>query len=98
MLYGFNTNEDNDMKDFHQRVADQNIQNIENRQDEIRHAKNGFLGILAGIVVGGIVGWLFLGPADNLNQKKVIPVIRRPLVQAKGIGPKCFSIHSRIAK
>lgn len=83
MLYGFNTNEDNDMKDFHQRVADQNIQNIENRQDEIRHAKNGFLGILAGIVVGGIVGWLFLGPADNLNQKKVIPVIRRPLVQAK---------------
>lgn len=83
MLYGFNTNEDNDMKDFHQRVADQNIQNIENRQDEIRHAKNGFLGILAGIIVGGIVGWLFLGPADNLNQKKVIPVIRRPLIQAK---------------
>ena len=83
MLYGFNTNEDNEMKDFHQRVADQNIQNIENRQDEIRHAKNGFLGILAGIVVGGIVGWLFLGPADNLNQKKVIPVIRRPLTMAK---------------
>ena len=83
MLYGFNANEDNDMKDFHQRVADQNIQNIENRQDEIRHAKNGFLGILSVVIVGGIVGWLFLGPADNLNKKKAIPVIRRPLVQAK---------------
>jgi predicted lipid-binding transport protein (Tim44 family) len=60
MLLGF-TNPDNDTNDFHQRVADQNIQSLEDRQEEIRHAKNGFIGMLAGIVVGGVVGWLFLG-------------------------------------
>lgn len=38
MLLGF-TNPDNDTNDFHQRVADQNIQSLEDRQEEIRHAK-----------------------------------------------------------
>lgn len=69
--------------DFHQRVADQSIQSLEDRQDEIRRAKNGFIGMLAGIVVGGVVGWLFLGPADNMNQNQPIPVIRRPVTPAK---------------
>ncbi len=81
MLQGF-TNQ-NTENDFHQRVADQNIQSIEDRQEEIRHAKNGFIGMLAGIVVGGVVGWLFLGPADNMNKEKEIPVIRRPVTAAK---------------
>ena len=81
MLQGFtNPNTEND---FHQRVADQNIQSIEDRQEELRHAKNGFIGMLAGIVVGGVVGWLFLGPADNMNKEKEIPVIRRPVIAAK---------------
>ena len=82
MLLGF-TNPDNDTNDFHQRVADQNIQSLEDRQEEIRHAKNGFIGMLAGIVVGGVVGWLFLGPADNMNKERAIPVIRRPFTPAK---------------
>ena len=81
MLQGF-TNQ-NTENDFHQRVADQNIQSIEDRQEELRHAKNGFIGMLAGIVVGGVVGWLFLGPADNMNKEKEIPVIRRPITVAK---------------
>ncbi len=83
MLYGFNTNQDKETNDFHQRVADQNIQSIEDRQEELQHAKNGFIGMLAGIVVGGVVGWLFLGPADNFNKERAIPVIRRPLTPAK---------------
>lgn len=82
MLMDF-TNPDNDTNNFHQRVADRNIQSIEDRQEEIKHAKNGFIGMLAGIVVGGVVGWLFLGPADNLNKEQTIPVIRRPLTPAK---------------
>ena len=82
MLLGF-TNPDNDTNDFHQRVADQNIQSLEARQEEIRHAKNGFIGMLAGIVVGGVVGWLFLGPADNMNKERAIPVIRRSFTPAK---------------
>ncbi len=74
---------DNEEKEFHQRVADQSIQSIEDRQDEIKRAKNGFIGMLAGIVVGGIVGWIFLGPADNIQQNHEIPLIRRPLTPAK---------------
>ena len=77
------TSGDNVEKEFHQRVADQSIQSIEDRQDEIRRAKNGFIGMLAGIVVGGVVGWLFLGPADNIRQSQEIPLIRRPLAPAK---------------
>lgn len=82
MLYNFDANQNN-MNEFHQRVADQNIQGIEQRQEEIQNAKNGFIVVLAGIVVGGIVGWLFFGPADSMQTKKEIPVIHRPLVQAK---------------
>ncbi|MCM1323652.1 MAG: SPOR domain-containing protein [Acetobacter sp.] len=83
MLYGLNSSQDNNENKFHQRVADQNIQSLEQRQEEIQHAKNGFIGMLAGILVGGVVGWLFLGPAENLNKEKVIPTIHRPLTVAK---------------
>lgn len=83
MLYGYDTNKDNDSKEFHQRVADQNIQIIDDRQADIQHAKKGFIGMLAGIMVGGVVGWLFFGPAENVDKEKDIPVIRRPLTAAK---------------
>lgn len=83
MLYGFDAKHDNEENKFHQRVADQNIQGLEQRQEEIQHAKNGFIGMLAGIIVGGVVGWLFLGPTDNLNKERVIPVVRRPMTPAK---------------
>ncbi len=83
MLNGFNANQDEDSNEFHQRVADQNIQSIISRQDEIQHAKNGFIGMLAGIFVGGIVGWIFLSPTDNLSQEKDIPVIRRQISPVK---------------
>ena len=84
MLYGFDGNQDNDSKGFRQKVADANIQqSIERRQEEIQHAKNGFIGMLAGILVGGVVGWLFLGPTDNVGKEKEIPVIRRAILPAK---------------
>ena len=82
MQYGLDTNQDS-VKDFQQRMAGQNIRSIEDRQDEIQHAKNGFIGMLAGIIVGGVVGWLFLGPTGNVVKEKEIPVIRRPLTPAK---------------
>ena len=83
MLYGLNTKQVKDMNEFHQRVADQNIQGMDDQQEEISQAKNSFIGMLGGILVGGVVGWLFLGPADNINSVPVIPVIRRPITPAK---------------
>ena len=78
MLQGFDANR-SDINEFHQRVADRNIQDIENRQDEIQHAKNGFIGMLAGVLVGALVGWIFLSPSDSGQKKHIIPTIRRPV-------------------
>ena len=83
MLYGFNTNQDEDIQEFHQRVADRNIQSIDERQEEIQRAKNSFLGILSGIVIGALVGWMFFGPSETESTQKAIPVIRRPITPAK---------------
>lgn len=83
MLNGFNTDEYSNTKGFQQRVAGQNMQSIEERQDEIQHAKNGFIGMLAGIIVGGVVGWLFLGPTNNQGKEREIPVVRRSITPAK---------------
>ena len=83
MLNGFNTDKYGNTKDFQQRIAGQNVQSIEERQDEIQHAKNGFIGMLAGIIVGGVVGWLFLGPTDNQGKEREIPIVRRSITPAK---------------
>ena len=82
MLYDFDTNREN-INDFHQRVADRNIQSIEDRQEQIEHAKNSFIGMLAGILVGGLVGWIFLSPAENPNDNKELPIIRRQVSSFK---------------
>ena len=51
MLYGLNNDQDNEINDFHQRVADRSIQSIDERQEEIQRAKNGFIGILVTNVI-----------------------------------------------
>ncbi|MBR5599540.1 MAG: SPOR domain-containing protein [Alphaproteobacteria bacterium] len=76
MLQGFNQDRTS-ISDYHQRVADRNIQSLDDRQEEIEQAKNGFIGMLAGILVGAIVGWVFLAPKDKSNKEVVIPVIHR---------------------
>ena len=82
MFQGFDA-DDNKINDFHQRVADKNIQSFDTRSDDIMSAKNGFIGMLAGILVGGVVGWLFLSPADQGKKVQTIPVIRRPVIPFK---------------
>lgn len=78
MLQGFNQDKIN-ISDYHQRVADRNIQSLNDRQEDIEQAKNGFIGMLAGILVGAVVGWIFLTPRDSVDNKPVIPVIHRQL-------------------
>lgn len=96
MLYDLNNSHNSQSNEFHQRVADQNIQGFD-RQEELQHAKNGFIGMLAGIVVGGVVGWLFFGPAETANKEKEIPVIHRPLTPAKVLpnDPGGMEIHNQ---
>lgn len=83
MRYGFSAKPRREVDEFQQRTIDSSIQTISERQEAIRHAKHGYIGMLAGILAGGIVSWLFFGPNENINREKTIPVIRRPLVAAK---------------
>ena len=76
MLQGFNQDRIN-ISDYHQRVADRNIQSLNDRQEDIEQAKNGFIGMLVGILVGAVVGWIFLTPRNSVDNKPVIPVIHR---------------------
>jgi cell division protein FtsN len=83
MRYGFRANRRNKMDDFQQRSIEQSMQSISDRQEAIRHAKHGYIGMLLGILTGGIVSWLFFGVHGDVNAEKTIPVIRRPLIAAK---------------
>ncbi len=68
---------------FHQRVADENIQNVTESQQDILQAKNGFVGMVLGVFVGGVVGWLFLSPSNTTVENKSIPIIYRPEIAAR---------------
>lgn len=71
------------MDDFQQRSIEQSMQSISDRQEAIRHAKHGYIGMLLGILTGGVVSWLFFGAHGDANTERTIPVIRRPLMAAK---------------
>ena len=83
MRYGFKASRRIDMDDFQQRSIEQSIPSISDRQEAIRHAKHGYIGMLLGILTGGLVSWLFFGTHSDADAKRTIPVIRRPLVAAK---------------
>lgn len=83
MHYGFRANWRSKMDDFQQRSIEQSMQSISDRQEEIRHAKHGYIGMLLGILTGGFVSWLFFGTHGATNIERTIPVIRRPLIAAK---------------
>lgn len=83
MRYGFKANRRMEMEDFQQRSIEQSMQSISDRQEAIRHAKHGYIGMLLGILTGGVVSWLFFGAHGDVNTERTIPVIRRPIVAAK---------------
>lgn len=57
----FNKNDDY-LNEFKQKVANQKIASMEERQAEIIRSRNNFLGTFAGITLAGIVGWFVLAP------------------------------------
>ena len=77
----FNKNDDY-LNEFKQKVANQKIASMEERQAEIIRSRNNFLGTFAGITLAGIVGWFVLAP-QYAETNKEIPVIRRPQTAIK---------------
>lgn len=69
---------DDFLNEFRQKIADQNIENFEERKEELRRSKSIFLGITSGVALAGIVGWMILAPQYTVESEKEIPVIRRP--------------------
>lgn len=69
---------DDFLNEFRQKIADQNIENFEERKQELSNSKSIFLGVAGGVVLAGIVGWMILAPQYTIESEKEIPVIRRP--------------------
>lgn len=69
---------DDFLNEFRQKISDQNIENIEEKKEEMRRSKSVFLGIVGGVILAGIVGKLILAPQYQADSEKDIPVIRRP--------------------
>lgn len=69
---------DDFLNEFRQKISDQNIENIEEKKEEMKRSKSVFLGIVGGMILAGIVGKLILAPQYQADSEKDIPVIRRP--------------------
>lgn len=69
---------DDFLNEFRQKISDQNIDNLDERNEELKRSKNIFLGIAGGITLACIVGWFILAPQYRVESEKDIPVIRRP--------------------
>ena len=69
---------DDFLNEFRQKISDQNIENIEEKKEEMKRSKSVFLGIVGGVILAGIVGKLILAPQYQADSEKDIPVIRRP--------------------
>lgn len=67
---------------FKQKVAEQKIASIEERQHEMVRSRNNFLGTLAGAVLAVAVGWFILMPQYEQTNKDV-PVIKRSQTAVK---------------
>ena len=67
---------------FKQKVAEQKIASIEERQHEMVRSRNNFLGTLAGAVLAIAVGWFILMPQYKQTSKDV-PTIRRSQTAVK---------------
>lgn len=69
---------DDFLNEFRQKISDQNIENIEEKKEEMKRSKSVFLGVVGGVILAGIVGKLILAPQYQADSEKDIPVIRRP--------------------
>ena len=71
-------NSDDFLNEFRQKISDQSFDNIEERKEELNRSKSVFLGIVGGIVLASVVGWMILAPQYRVESETSIPVIRRP--------------------
>lgn len=69
---------DDFLNEFRQKISNQNIETLEEKREEMNRSKSIFLGIVGGVTLAGVVGWLILAPQYNVETQQEIPVIRRP--------------------
>ncbi len=61
-----------------QRIAEDNILNLEERRNDLRRSKSVFIGAVSGLALAGVVGWFALSPRYSTQTPTEIPTIRRP--------------------
>lgn len=78
-----NSREEDYLSEFRQKIANQQLEDMEERRHELQRSRNGFIGTIAGIVLAGLVSWFLLLPKFSTGGDNEIPVIRRPITPAK---------------
>lgn len=74
-----NDNKDDDFLDeFRQKLGGQDMENFEEKKNEINRSKNVFIGAVSGIALAAVVGWFVLSPRYADAPDAELPVIRRP--------------------
>ena len=74
-----NDNKDDDFLDeFRQKLGGQDMENFEEKKNEINRSKNVFIGAVSGIALAAVVGWFVLSPRYADAPDGELPVIRRP--------------------
>lgn len=69
---------DDFLNEFRQKISDHQIETIEEKKAELKRSRSVFIGIVGGVGLASIVGWLILAPQYKVESQKEIPVIRRP--------------------
>lgn len=72
------TKTDDFLNEFRQKISDQNLDNLEEKREELKRSKSIFFGVASGVLLAAIVGWVILAPQYRVESEKEIPVIRRP--------------------
>ena len=68
----------NFLSERRQKIAEENVFNLEERKNDLHRSKSVFIGAVSGLALAGVVGWFALSPRYTNNAPTEIPTIRRP--------------------
>ncbi len=88
---------DDFLNEFRQKLANQPIDNLEEKRNELKKSKSVFIGAVSGMALALVVGWFVLAPTYQANENGEIPTIRRPQqpVKAQPSEPGGMEISNR---
>lgn len=78
-----NSRDDYFLNEFRQKLANQSQNNLEEKQLDMQRSKSVIMGVLGGIALASIVGWIAFAPKSGSQHNENVPVIRKPQAAVK---------------